>query len=92
MLETKQIGDWTGILIRLKNANLVMIVAEKGFVGCGYLNMETAERLGDALALVTGVKTFDDVLNAEIKKVSSKAKEFGVTEGMTGKEALNLLS
>ena len=92
MLETKQIGDWTGILIRLRNANLVMMVARKGFVGCGYLNMETAERLGDALALVTGVKTLDDVLNAEIKKVSSKAKEFGVTEGMTGKQALELLS
>ncbi|MBU4406602.1 MAG: YunC family protein, partial [Candidatus Altiarchaeota archaeon] len=40
----------------------------------------------------TGVKTFDDVLNAQITKVSSKAREFGVTEGMTGKEALNLLS
>jgi len=92
MLETKQIGDWTGILVRLGNANLILIVAEKGFVACGYLNMETAERLGDALALVTGVKTFDDVLNAEIIKASSKAKEFGVTEGMTGKEALELLS
>ena len=92
MLETKQIGDWTGILVRLGNANLVMMVARKGFVGCGYFNIETAERLGDALALVTGVKTLDDVLNAEIKKVSSKAKEFGVTEGMTGKQALELLS
>ncbi len=92
MLETKQIGDWTGILVRLGNANLVMIVANNGFVACGYLNMETAEKLGDALALVTGVATFDDVLNAEIIKTSSKAREFAVTEGMTGKEALELLS
>ena len=92
MLETKQIGDWTGILARLKNANLVMIFAEKGFVACGYLNIETAEKLGDALALVTGVKTFDDVLNAQIIKVSSKAREFGITEGMTGRKALELLS
>jgi len=92
MLETKQIGDWTGILVRLRNANLVMIVAEKGFVACGYLNIETAEKLGDALALVTGVKTFDDVLEAEVIKASSKAREFGVTEGMTGKEALEILS
>ncbi|MBU4266199.1 MAG: DUF1805 domain-containing protein [Candidatus Altiarchaeales archaeon] len=92
MLETKQIGDWTGILIRLKNANLVMIVAEKGFVGCGYFNVEAADKKEDAMAIVTDVKTLDDVLNAQITKVSSKAREFGVTEGMTGKEALNLLS
>ena len=92
MLETKQIGDWTGILVRLKNANLVMIVAEKGFVGCGYFNVEAADKKGDVMATVTGVKTFDDVLDAQIIKASSKAKELGVKEGMTGKEALELLS
>jgi len=92
MLETKPIGNWTGILVRLKNANLLLIVAEKGFVGCGYFNVETADKVGDALAVVTGVSTFEDVLNARIIKISAKAKELGVTEGITGREALELLS
>ena len=46
---------------------MVLIMAEKGFVMCGLLNMETAERLGVVAAMVSGVKTIDDVLNAEVK-------------------------
>jgi len=92
MIKTKPIGNWTGIRVRLKNANLLLIVAEKGFVGCGYFNIETADKIGDALALVTGVSTFEDVLNAKIIKASAKAKELGIAEGMTGRDALELLS
>ena len=41
---------------------LVLIVAEKGFVMCGFLNIEAAERLGVAAAMVSGVKTFEEAL------------------------------
>lgn len=92
MIEVKPIGNWTGILVRLENANLVMIVASKGFVGCGYFNLETAERVGDALAIVTDVTSFDDVLSAKIIKASTKAKQLGVRQGITGQQALELLS
>jgi uncharacterized protein YunC (DUF1805 family) len=34
------------------------------------------------------VKTFEDVLNAQIKTMTSKAKGFGVEAGMKGAEAL----
>jgi uncharacterized protein YunC (DUF1805 family) len=52
------------------------------------LNVEAAERLGVAAAMVSGVKTFDDVLEAQVKAVTSKAKSFGVEVGMKGAEAL----
>jgi uncharacterized protein YunC (DUF1805 family) len=67
---------------------LLLIMAEKGFVMCGFLNVEAAERLNVAAAVVSGVKTFDDVLNAQIKAVTSKAKGMGVEVGMLGVEAL----
>jgi len=67
---------------------LLLIIAEKGFVMCGFLNMEAAERLGVAAAMVSGVKTFDDVLNAQVKAATSKAKNLGVETGMTGLDAL----
>ncbi len=69
-------------------APLVLIIAEKGFVMCGFLDMETAERLNVSAALVSGVKSFDDVLNAQVKAVTSEAKELGVETGMRGSEAL----
>jgi uncharacterized protein YunC (DUF1805 family) len=67
---------------------LLLLIAEKGFVMCGFLNIEAAERLGVAAAMVSGVKTFDDVLNAQVKAVTSKAKSVGVEVGMKGNEAL----
>ena len=55
---------------------------------CGFLNIDVAERLGVAAAMVSGVKTFEDVLNAEIKGATSKAEGMGVQPGMRGAEAL----
>jgi uncharacterized protein YunC (DUF1805 family) len=67
---------------------MLLIIAEKGFVMCGLLNIDAAERLGVAAAMVSGVKTFDDVLEAQVKAVTGKAKSFGVEVGMKGSEAL----
>jgi uncharacterized protein YunC (DUF1805 family) len=46
---------------------LLLILGEKGFVMCGFLNVEAAEKVSAAAAMVSGVKTFEDVLNAEVK-------------------------
>jgi uncharacterized protein YunC (DUF1805 family) len=44
-----------------------------------------------AAATVTGVKTFDDVLSAEIKAATSKARTKGIEIGMKGRDAVKLL-
>jgi uncharacterized protein YunC (DUF1805 family) len=72
-------------------APLVMIVGSRGFVCCGFINMDAAERLGVAVAMVSGVKSFDDVLKAEVKTATTKAQTAGVKTGMKGKDALKLL-
>jgi uncharacterized protein YunC (DUF1805 family) len=69
-------------------APLLLVIAEKGFVMCGFLNVEAAERIGVSAAMVSGVKTFDDVLSAPIKAVTSKARSLGVQEEMKGEDAL----
>lgn len=70
------------------SAPMLLIMGEKGFVMCGLLNVEAAERLNVAAAVVSGVKTFDDVLTAQVKATTSKAKGLGVELGMKGSEAL----
>jgi len=70
---------------------LVAIIGEKGFVMCGFLNVEAAERLGVMAAVVSGVKTFDDMLSAEVRAVTSKAELKGVRRGMKGQDAVKLL-
>ena len=86
-----KVGDKTclGVRVELPNSPpLLLVVAEKGFVMCGFLNIEAAERLGVAAAMISGVKTFEDVLSAEVKAATSKAKSLGVQPGMRGEEAL----
>jgi uncharacterized protein YunC (DUF1805 family) len=67
---------------------LLLLIAEKGFVMCGFLNVEAAERIGVSAAMVSGVKTFEDVLSAPAKAVTLKARGLGVQEGMKGADAL----
>jgi|Deesub1362B_J571_1020462.scaffolds.fasta_scaffold00034_3 uncharacterized protein YunC (DUF1805 family) len=80
----------TGIKMDLANAPLLIFKGEKVMVGCGYLNVETLDRMGNAACIVTGVREFEDVLNAEIKAVTSKASELGVETGMKGLDVLTL--
>ncbi len=95
VIETRkiEIGKYRvlGVKAELPKAPLLLLIAPKGYVMCGYLNMETAEKLGQAAAVVTGVKTFEDVLNAKIVLTTNKAKELGIRDGMLGREALKLM-
>ena len=90
-----KIGDKTAVGLRVElpesPAPLVMIIGQKGFICCGFLNMEAAEKLGTAAAVVSGVKTFNDALNAEVKAATTKAQTLGVKVGVKGKDALRLL-
>ena len=81
-----------GIKIELPGSPpLLVLVAEKGFVMCGYLNVQVAEKLGVAAAMVSGVRTFEDVLEASVRACTSRACQMGVEEGMKGREALEKL-
>lgn len=71
---------------------LLLIVGEKGFVMCGFLNVEAAEKLAVPAAMVSGVKTFEDVLNAPVKATTTKASSLGIKTGMKASEALDRMS
>ena len=81
-------GSALGLKMDMEHAPLLVIRARKGFVMCGYLNMDVANKLGDAAVRVTGVKSFEDVLNAKAVDVSEAAKKLGITIGMPAREAL----
>ncbi|NQU51256.1 MAG: DUF1805 domain-containing protein [Bacteroidetes bacterium] len=78
--------------IATTNTNILIITSEKGFLACGYIKAEVANKVGDVCAIVTGVKSTDDLLVANVITVSEAAEKLGVKVGMTGKEALLLMS
>jgi uncharacterized protein YunC (DUF1805 family) len=81
-----------GFQVSTEKANILMIKASNGFLGCGYFNVETANKLQEKVGIVTGVKNFDDMLKAKIIACSEAAKEVGICEGMSGLEALMKMS
>jgi len=84
-------GSALGFKMDMEHAPLLVIRAGCGFVMCGYLNMDIPDKLGDVAVRVTGVKSFEDVLNAMVVDISEAAKKRGITAGMTAKEALNMM-
>ena len=77
-----------GYAVPTENTAILLIKAEHGFLGCGYFAVETAEKVGDAAVIVSGVKDFDGMLAAPVKRFSSAAARRGVVEGMSGRDAL----
>ena len=62
----------------------------RGFLACGYIDVETTNKTSEACAIVRGVSDFDDMLEAAVVAVSEEAEKLGVHVGMTGSEALEL--
>ncbi|HEX55481.1 MAG: DUF1805 domain-containing protein [Candidatus Altiarchaeales archaeon] len=91
-IEIRRIDSCIGIKIGLRNANLIVIFGERGYVMCSYLNIKTAEKLGDVACIISGVSEIDDAINARIEKISKNARRLGIREGMLVKDVLKFLS
>ena len=80
--------DWSG-LERSKMSLEAPLLLVKGFLGCGYINVDSC--IDEACAIVSGVNTHDHMLKASVKAVSKDATKLGIKVGMTGAEAMELL-
>ncbi|MCD6487862.1 MAG: DUF1805 domain-containing protein [Desulfurococcales archaeon] len=78
-----------GLEVDLPGAPLVLIRGDKGFIMCGYLNIEVTNKLGIIAAKVSGVKTVEDVLKSSIKAVSLEAEKAGIKIGVKVKDVLD---
>ena len=82
-------GCALGLNFEMQKYTLLVIRADKGFLMCGYLNVNAAEEFGDTAVKVKGVKSLEDMLKAQVVEVTEMAKELGIEPGMTGREALD---
>ncbi|MHC1576412.1 MAG: YunC family protein [Methanosarcinaceae archaeon] len=81
-------GTAQGLKFEMQHAALLVIKADRGFVMCGYLNIEIAQKLEDVAVRVSGVNSFEDVLNATINDATEAARKLGIEEGMNARDAL----
>jgi len=80
-----------GLEVPLGQATFILIKAPKGYVACGYWNIDAAEKFSDAAAIVRGVKNIDDALHAAITDTTSSARKLGIKKGMICLKALEKL-
>jgi uncharacterized protein YunC (DUF1805 family) len=81
-----------GVKVELPNSPpLLVIRGEKGFIMCGYLDINIADKLGLVAARVTGVKSIEEMLDKEIVDATSKALENNIRPGMKVGEVLKNL-
>jgi uncharacterized protein YunC (DUF1805 family) len=87
----------TGYVIPLGPVNLVWVVARKGLVGCGAIDVAALGKFGYPAARVRpahgdAIATLDDLVSGVIREANRPAELLGVQIGISGKEALDLLS
>lgn len=71
--------------------NMLVLLCKKGYIMCGYINVEAAGKFDDAAAVVGG-SNFEEILANPVKAVTPKAAELGVEIGMTGAQAAERLN
>ncbi len=80
------------IRVPMSKAPLLLLKGRKGFVMCGYLNLEAANKLGDCAVRVSGVNDLKTLLDSKASGVSEEAKKLGISEGQKVSDFIHLLS
>ena len=80
-----------GVSIATQHTGVLLVKAKNGLLGCGYFSMAAAGKMQDRFAIVRGVSSIDEVLNAPVADFSPEAAKCGVTAGMKGRDALLLM-
>ena len=74
------------------SSKLLVITGKKGYIMCGYLNINTAQKRDDVACIVTGVKTIEDMLNSKVVALTAKAQSLGISMDMEVKKVLEILA
>ena len=74
------------------SSSLLVITGKKGYIMCGYLNINTAQKRNDVACVVTGVKTIEDMLNSKVVALTSAAQQMGISMGMEVTKVLEIFA
>lgn len=89
-------GQALGSSFRWPGGQYCAIHTDRGFIGCGIYDVQTAGEFGIAVAIARGTPQKplcepEDLYQAKIVEVSEPAKQLGISPGMTGIDALGKL-
>ncbi len=77
--------------LKLFSRNLIVIKGNKGYIMCGYLNMDTAEKLKEVAVRISGVNTISQALKANVEVCSKNAQKLGIYKGQPITEVIEII-
>ncbi len=89
-------GSAIGMSHRWNKGQYCSILTKAGIVGCGIYDLETPAEFGQAIAIAKGTPENplvepEDLFDAKIVGTTPQAAAIGITTGMTGREAVELM-
>jgi uncharacterized protein YunC (DUF1805 family) len=85
-----------GIEASWEGGQWVVIICTNGMVGCGAFDVKLMDDHDQVITVTPGtierpLITCEDLMEAPIKSVTRLARKYGIKEGMSGREAVELL-
>ncbi|MFA5253723.1 MAG: YunC family protein [Methanoregula sp.] len=85
-----------GYIIPLGPANLVAVITDTGLVGCGAFDVAALDSFSYPAAKVRpahgpSIVNTEDIMTGIVKETNRTAMSRGIKNGMTGRQALELL-
>ena len=80
------------LVMPLQSKKLIVLCGRRGYIMCGYLNLEVAEKFNDAAVKVTGISSIKDALSTTVHSCTSAAKKLGIQPGDSVKDVLKIIA
>ena len=89
-------GTAIGISNRWHRGQYCSILTKAGIVGCGIYDLATAAEFDEAIAIAKGTPSQpltepEDLYEAKIVGMTPKAESYGISIGMTGRQAVEVM-
>lgn len=85
-----------GTEVKLPKTTLLAISTDRGYIMCGALDIGLLNTKLKARQIIAGravgVRTLEELLQAPMESITEEAKRIGVKVGMSGIDALELMS
>jgi uncharacterized protein YunC (DUF1805 family) len=84
-----------GVEVKLPKTTLLSISTDRGYIMCGALDVALLNNKLKSREIIAGravgVRTLEELLAAPLESVTHKAEAIGITVGMKGADALQLM-
>ncbi len=78
--------------MKLGKKRLIVLCGRRGYVMCGYLNLQVANKFKDRAVVVTGVSSINEALAAKVFALTNEAKAIGLNKGQPIKDVLKIIA